>query len=82
MAATLILRNGRVASPSHPSGFAQALAIDGSTIMAVGSDVEIDELRSEKTRVIDLKGRLASPAFGDAHVHAISGGLESLRCNL
>ena len=34
------------------------------------------------TRVIDLKGRLAIPAFGDAHVHPVGGGLESLRCNL
>ncbi len=32
--------------------------------------------------VIDLRGRLALPAFGDAHVHAVQGGLESLRCNL
>ena len=34
------------------------------------------------TRIIDLKGRLALPAFGDAHVHPVGGGLESLRCNL
>ena len=40
------------------------------------------ELKSPRTRVIDLRGRLALPAFGDAHVHAVSGGLESLRCNL
>ena len=80
--ATLILRNGRVATPTDPSGFAQAIAIDGNSILALGSDVQIDEYRNSQTRVIDLKGRLASPAFGDAHVHAISGGLESLRCNL
>ena len=80
--ATLILRNGRVATPTDPSGFAQAIAIDGNSILALGSDVQIDEYRNSQTRVIDLKGRLASPAFGDAHVHASSGGLESLRCNL
>ncbi len=32
--------------------------------------------------MVDLGGRLALPAFGDAHVHAVAGGLESLRCNL
>lgn len=82
MGASLVLRGGRVLSPSVPGGVAQALAIDGDTIVAVGSDDEIDGLRSPATRVIDLHGRLAIPAFGDAHVHAISGGLESLRCNL
>ena len=32
--------------------------------------------------MIDLKGRLVIPAFGDAHVHPVGGGLESLRCTL
>ena len=32
--------------------------------------------------MVALGGRLALPAFGDAHVHAVAGGLESLRCNL
>ena len=31
---------------------------------------------------MELDGRLAVPAFGDAHVHAVAGGLEGLRCNL
>jgi hypothetical protein len=48
----------------------------------VGSDDEIRELTGRRTRVIDLRGRLALPAFGDAHVHPVGGGLESLRCNL
>jgi hypothetical protein len=65
-----------------PDGVAEAVAINGETIVAVGSDDEIDALRAPSTRVIDLAGRLAIPAFGDAHVHAIGAGLESLRCNL
>lgn len=64
------------------ASFAEAIAIEGERIVAVGSNVDIDELRVPSTRVVDLHGRLAVPAFGDAHVHAISGGLESLRCNL
>lgn len=80
--ASLIIRNGRIKSSAVPSGFAQAIAIDLDTILAVGSDSDIDEYRGPSTRVVDLAGRLAIPAFGDAHVHAISGGLESLRCNL
>ncbi len=79
---SLILRHGRVLSSSSPTGFVEAIAIDGAQISAIGSDVDIDELRGPTTRVVDLAGRIAIPAFGDAHVHAISAGLESLRCDL
>src|ERR1700733_15375485 len=80
--AELVLVGGKVRTPAHPSGFAQALAVRGGTILAVGADDEIRELTGRGTRMIDLRGRLALPAFGDAHVHAVAGGLESLRCNL
>jgi len=78
----LILTGGRVRAPADPSGFTEAIAITDGVISAVGSDADIRDLAGPETRVIDLAGRLALPAFGDAHVHAISGGLESLRCNL
>lgn len=80
--ASLILRRGKVASPSAPGGFAEAIAVFERTILAVGTSEEIDSLGDASTHVVDLAGRLALPAFGDAHVHAISAGLESLRCNL
>ena len=80
--ASLILRGGKVASPSAPGGFAEAVAIADGTILAVGTNDEIAALSGSSTRVVNLAGRLALPAFGDAHVHAISAGLESLRCNL
>lgn len=47
-----------------PDGFAQALAVAGSEILAVGTDQEIREFIHPDTRVIDLHGRLALPAFG------------------
>ena len=80
--ADLVLAGGKIRTPAHPSGFVQALAIRDGVVAAVGSDDEIRELTGRRTRVIDLHGRLALPAFGDAHVHPVSGGLESLRCNL
>jgi len=80
--ADLILIGGRVRTPSDPSGFAEAIAIRGGLIQAVGADADIRDLAGPRTRVIDLAGRLALPAFGDSHVHAINGGLESLRCNM
>ena len=80
--ADLILIGGRVRTPSDPSGFAKAIAIRGDLIQAVGTDADIRDLAGPRTRVVDLAGRLALPAFGDSHVHAINVGLESLRCNM
>ncbi len=80
--ADLVFAGGKIRTPAHPSGFVQALAVRDGVIQALGTDDEMRELTGRRTRVIDLRGRLALPAFGDAHVHAVSGGLESLRCNL
>jgi len=80
--ADLVFVGGKVRTPAHPSGFAEAIAVRGGVIAAVGSGDEIRELTGRRTRVVDLAGRLVLPGFGDAHVHPVSGGLESLRCNL
>jgi predicted amidohydrolase YtcJ len=80
--ADLAFTSGKIRSPAHPSGFVQALAVRGGLIQAVGTDEEVRQLTGPGTRVVDLGGRLVLPAFGDAHVHAVAGGLESLRCNL
>jgi predicted amidohydrolase YtcJ len=80
--AELVLIGGKIRTPAHPSGFAPALAVRDGLIQAVGTDEDVRPLAGPGTRVIDLRGRLVLPAFGDAHVHAVTGGLESLRCNL
>src|SRR3984893_4717670 len=80
--ADLVLTGGKMRSPAHPSGFVQALAVRGGLIHSVGTDEEIREVTGPRTRVVELDGKLAVPAFGDAHVHAVAGGLESLRCDL
>src|ERR1700731_3406168 len=80
--ADLVFAGGKIRSPAHPSGFVQALAGRDGVILAAGTDDDIRELTGRRTPVIGPRGRLALPAFGDAHVHAVAGGLESLRCNL
>ena len=80
--AELVLVNGKVRTPAHPSGFTRAAAISGGTVLALCGDDEIRDFIGPYTRVVDLRGRLAIPAFGDAHVHPVQGGLESLRCDL
>ena len=80
--AELVLLGGKIRTPAHPSGFVQAAAIGGGVVLALGRDDEIRDFVGPFTRVVNLRGRLALPAFGDAHVHPVQGGLESLRCNL
>jgi predicted amidohydrolase YtcJ len=79
MQLSLALLNGRITTPG---GFAEALGIQGDRIIAVGRSEEIKELSSAGTREIDLRGRLTVPGFGDSHIHAVSGGLGILRCQL
>src|SRR5580692_9419794 len=80
--AELVLVGGKIRTPAHPSGFVQAAAISGGVVVALGRDEDIRAFVRPFTRVVNLRGRLAIPAFGDAHVHPVQGGLESLRCNL
>jgi predicted amidohydrolase YtcJ len=80
--AELVLVNGKIRTPAHPSGFTQAAAVSGGAIRALCGDDEIRDFIGPFTRVVDLRGRLAIPAFGDAHVHPVQGGLEARRCDL
>jgi len=80
--AELVLVSGKIRTPADPSGFAQAIAISGGVVVAIGRDEEIRDFVRPFTRLVNLRGRLAIPAFGDAHAHPVQGGLESLRCNL
>lgn len=61
--------------------FAEAVAISGERVSAVGETDEIDRSVGAKTEVVDLKGRLVTPGFTDAHVHTVTSGLEQMRLN-
>jgi predicted amidohydrolase YtcJ len=74
--AALIVVNARVwtVDPSRPE--AEAVAIHGDRITAVGSRAEIERFRGPKTQVIDGGGRLLMPGFNDAHIHLMTGGAQ------
>ena len=76
MAADLMIAHARVwtGNPAQPE--AQALAIIGERVVAVGRDNEIERWRGEGTRVIDAGGRRVVPGFNDAHVHFVDGGVQ------
>ena len=61
---------------------ASAVAVSGGRISAVGTDQELRTLAGPATQTYNLAGRLISPGFTDAHVHAAYAGLERLGCNL
>jgi predicted amidohydrolase YtcJ len=75
----LVLNNGKIVTVDESQPLARALAIRGDTIIAVGSDEQIAPYISSKTKVIDLKGRLAIPGFIDGHGHFMSLGLSKMR---
>ena len=60
--------------PLQPS--AEAVAIHGNRIVAVGSTKDIRKLASDRTKVIEAKKRLVLPGFNDAHTHFLSGGFQ------
>jgi len=73
-AADLIITNAKVWTVDSELPNAQAVAVLGGRIVAVGSNAEIDAWRGPSTHVIDAGGKLLLPGFNDAHVHFVSGG--------
>ncbi|MBK7906177.1 MAG: amidohydrolase family protein [Gemmatimonadetes bacterium] len=69
----LILHHGRIITVDAQDRVAQAIAIRGNRIMAVGTDAEVLRLAGAGTRRIDLGGRAVTPGLLDAHAH-FSGG--------
>ncbi len=80
--ADLVLRGARVwtGNRRHPS--AEALAVIGDRIAAVGADAEIREMIRSRTQVLDAANGLALPGFIDNHVHLMMGGFQLLGLSL
>ena len=72
--ADIVLRNGKVVTVDETRPEANAVAIGGGTIVAVGSDEEIEAYIGPETEVLDLAGRLAIPAFIEGHGHFMGLG--------
>jgi predicted amidohydrolase YtcJ len=75
-AADLIIHNARVwtVDSSHPE--AEAVAVLGDRIVALGSNQQIDAWRAPQTKVVDAEGKRLLPGFNDAHVHFMDGGAQ------
>jgi len=74
--ADVIFVNGKVwtVDPAKPQ--AEAVAVAGDRILAVGGNREMNAYKAKGTKVVDLKGRLMLPGFIDNHTHFSSGGFQ------
>jgi len=78
----LVIVNARIYTVNSEQPWAEALAISGDKITAVGSRPEIERLRGSHTQVVDAGGRLVLPGFTDSHIHFLDGSLSMGRIQL
>jgi len=71
---TLAVVNARIWTGNPQRPWADAIAVRGDRIAAVGSSAEIRKLAGASSQLIDAHGHMLVPGFNDAHVHIISAG--------
>jgi hypothetical protein len=72
--ADLIVKNAKITAQDAKNPNPTALAVEGGTFIAVGTDEEINKLKGNKTRVLDAGGRRLVPGLNDSHGHYVRGG--------
>ncbi|MBI0536414.1 amidohydrolase [Roseomonas sp. KE2513] len=81
MSEPLLIAGGRIFR-GLANGFAEALLISGGRVAAVGTAEEVEAAAPPGTRRLDLGGRVAIPAFNEAHMHLLPYGLGLSQVNL
>jgi predicted amidohydrolase YtcJ len=76
----LVLLGARVFG--YPGGEANAVAVRGDRIAAVGTEPEVRSIAGPRADLLDLRGRMIVPGFQDAHVHPADSGRDRLLCDL
>ncbi len=80
--ATLVLNNGRVVTADDARPVAEAIAVNGDTIVALGTNAEIGRYIGPATQVINLAGQTAIPGFIEGHGHFTGIGQAKLGLEL
>ena len=71
--ATVVFRSGKVYTVDPDQPWAEAVAVRGKAIAAVGTNAAVEKLIGPDTRVIELNGRMMLPGFVEAHIHPTLG---------
>ncbi|EEF58823.1 Amidohydrolase 3 [Pedosphaera parvula Ellin514] len=82
MSADLVIVNAKVHTMDEARPKAEAVAVYGNRIAAIGTTEEIKELAGKNTRVVDAGGKLVLPGFNDSHVHFLMGGFQLSQVDL
>lgn len=72
--ATVAIHNARVWTADLDKPWAEAVAVRGEKILAVGAWSDLQKHVGEQTRVIDANGGMVTPGWIDSHIHTLTGG--------
>jgi predicted amidohydrolase YtcJ len=73
--ASMIITNARIWTGNPAQPYAEAMAVSGDTIVAVGSNRKAMKYKADTTIILDMDGKFITPGFIDSHVHMLQGGL-------
>ena len=82
MAAEMIVVNAKVLTMDPLKPRAEAVALGGGKVLAVGTRAEVEALAGPGAQVIDAKGRTVLPGFVESHLHLVLGGAELVQLQL
>jgi predicted amidohydrolase YtcJ len=75
--ADIVFTNGKIWTVNKAQPEAEAIAVWGERILAIGKNEDVKPLIGPKTRVIDLKQKRVLPGFHDSHAHLLGGGIRA-----
>lgn len=79
--ADLIITNATIYTVDEKQPIAEALAVNGDRIMAIGTRAAIEKLKTTDTEIIDAKGKFVMPGFIEGHAHFSNMGKSLLNLN-
>lgn len=80
--ADTVFLNGGIYTVDERRSWAEAMAVSGGEIVAIGSNEDIAPYTGSATQVVDLTGTMALPGFHDSHIHPLEGGYLTRYCDL
>jgi predicted amidohydrolase YtcJ len=80
--ADTVVHHAKIYTVNAKQPWAEAVAIQGDKIVAVGSEADVEKFHKASTKMIDAGGQLVLPGFVDCHIHFLEGSLNLGRVNL